>query len=157
MVGHLSRTFNFKKLTDVQKEILYCMAILPVQWIPADLKKWLGLSNSYNIVYLVKHAWFEQREKKYYMHPVVKEVVKRGIQIPKDAVLRLLKGIGDEIVYKDNPDVEKAKLFLSFAESILDVLSDEMDLVISEVTYHIAVLYSQFGDYDQAKSISGIA
>ncbi len=151
LVGHLSRTFNFKKLTDVQKEILYCMAILPVQWIPADLKKWLGLSNSYNIVYLVKHAWFEQREKKYYMHPVVKEVVKRGIQIPKDAVLRLLKGIGDEIVYKDNPDVEKAKLFLSFAESILDVLSDEMDLVISEVTYHIAVLYSQFGDYDQAK------
>lgn len=64
------------------------------------------MQNNYNINYLVKHAWFECREKKYYMHPVVKEVVKRMIPMPENIVLRLLNGIAGDIAYKENPDKE---------------------------------------------------
>lgn len=84
LIGHLCRTFNLKRLNDIQKEILYCMAVLPVQWISYDLRRWLNLQNNYNFNYLIKHAWIERSENGYYMHPVIKEVVKRSLEISKD-------------------------------------------------------------------------
>lgn len=147
LIGHLCRTFNFKKLNAVQRAILYCMAILPVQWIPYDLKKWLKLQNNYNINYLVKYAWFERSESGYYMHPVIKEVVKRGLDAPKDAILQLVIGIGKDISYKENPDFEKSKLLISFIEGILDFIPEEKSNIISQVLYNIAMLYGQFGEY----------
>lgn len=151
LIGHLCRTFNFKKLNDVQKKILYCMAVLPVQWIPFELKKWLNLQNNYNINYLVKYAWIVNSENGYYMHPVIKEVVKRGLEIPNDCILQLLRGIDKEIAYKENPDIEKSKLYISFAEAILEFLSEVKNPVISQTAYDISMLYGQFGELEQAK------
>lgn len=151
LIGHLCRTFNFKRLSDIQKEILYCMAILPVQWIPYDLRRWLNLQNNYNFNYLIKHAWIERSENGYYMHPVIKEVVKRSLDISKESTLRLLDGIGNEIAYNENPDLEKSKLYISFAEAILDFLDGMKNQVISQAAYNISMLYGQFGEFAPAK------
>ena len=151
LIGHLYRTFNFRKLNQTPKEILCCMAVLPVQWIPCDLKRWLNLQNNFNINYLLKYAWIESSENAYYMHPVIKEVVKRGLKISKEPLLQLLKGIGDDISYLENPDIEKSKLYMSFAEAILSFLTGMKNHTISQVAYNIALLYSQFGELEKAR------
>ena len=151
LIGHLCRTFNFDKLNDTHKMILYCLAILPVQWIPYGIKKWLSLSNNFNINYLVKHAWFESSEKGYYMHPVVKEVVKRKIILEKTIILSLLKGIVDDISYNENPDYDKSKMLISFVESILNFIQDEKGEIVTQAFYNISMLYGQFGEYINGK------
>ena len=150
LIGHLCRTFNLEKLNDTQKEILYCMAVLPVQWIPFDLMRWLNLQNHHNFNYLIKYAWIERSESGYYMHPVIKEVVKRILSISNDSILRVLENIGKDISYKENPDIEKSKLYVSFAEAILDFLSGEKNKIISQVAYNISVIYGQFGELTKA-------
>ncbi|MCH5343395.1 MAG: hypothetical protein J1E64_05090 [Acetatifactor sp.] len=157
LIGHLCRTFSLTKLNDVQKRILYCMAILPVQWIPFELKRWLKLQNNYNINYLIKYAWIENSENGYYMHPVIKEVVKRSLDIPNDGILQLLGEIEKEITYKENPDIEKSKLYISFAETILDFLSGVKSPVISQAAYNISMLYGQFGELAAARKYVDLA
>lgn len=85
---------------------MYCLAILPVQLIFTQLKKWLGLNNNFNINYLVRHAWFSKDEKGYYMHPVIKEVVKRMLDIQESSLCKLLNSLKEEINYKKNPIFE---------------------------------------------------
>lgn len=151
LIGHLCRTFNFKKINEIQKQILYCMAVLPIQWIPYDLRRWLNLQNNYNFNYLIKYAWLQRSENGYYMHPVIKEVVKRSLNISKDTILRLLEGIGNELSYKENPSLEKSKLYISFAEAILDYLQGMKNQIISQTAYNISMVYGQFGEFMQSQ------
>lgn len=150
LVGHLCRTFNFDRLNELQKKVLYCIAILPVQWIPCDIKRWLKLSNNHNINYLIKHAWFDSSELGYYMHPVVKEVVKRKIIVKNDSILEFLQELSNDISYKENPDYGRSKLISSFVESIISYLIDEKNEIVTQALYNVSMLYGQFGEYDKA-------
>lgn len=149
LVGHLSRTFNFDDLSSTQKKILICIAILPNQWVPYRFKEWIGLENNYNINYLVTHAWIVNGELGYYMHPVIKEVVKRGIPFSENTIMKLIAGISEELGYRDCMNVEKAREMIPFAESAMGVVKTDNE-VISKTSYNISVLYGQLGEYDLA-------
>lgn len=150
LVGHLFRTFNFEVLTEVQKKILSCMAIMPNQWVPYKLKDWIGLENNYNINYLVSHAWIVTSELGYYMHPVIKEVVKRGIVISQETIMELLAGISKELEYRENPNPELSREMISFAKAILKAVKIENEIV-SRLTYNISMLYAQMGENNFAE------
>lgn len=153
LIGHLCRTFSISKLNKEQKEILYCLAVLPAQRIPLKLKKWLMLSNSYNVNYLAKYAWFVKDEKGFYMHPVIKEVVKRMIEPQQTALRKLLSGLEEELSYHENPPYEESMMLISYVESILPLLDNGS--VDAQLFYNISMLYGQFGVYDKALNYIG--
>ena len=101
------------------------MSILPVERISDQFKEWLGLPNRYNLNYLEKYAWFVSDEQGFYMHPVIKEVVKRVIEPQQDAVALLLKNLTEEISYKENPEHERSMQIISYIESILPYIKEE--------------------------------
>ena len=144
LIGHLSHTFNTEKLNSQQKRILYCMSILPVERISYQFKKWLALPNRYNLNYLEKHAWFVSDEQGFYMHPVIKEVVKRVIEPQQDAAVLLLKSLTEEISYKENPDHERSMQIISFIETILPYIDEDQSAVCAQAFYNISMLYGQF-------------
>lgn len=148
LIGHLCKTFSLKRLNKEQKAILYCLAVLPVQRIPVRMKKWLKLPNNYNINYLVKYAWFSKDEKGFYMHPVVKEVVKRMVEPQQDALCTLLLGLEEELSYCENPVHEDAMPLISYVEAVLPLL-DDTDIQ-PQLLYNISMLYGQFGEYKKA-------
>lgn len=144
LIGHLSHTFNIAKLNVQQRRILYCMAILPVERISHQFKDWLELPNRYNLNYLEKHAWFVADEQGFYMHPVIKEVVKRVIDPQPDAAALLLKNLTEEISYKDNPDHERSMQIISYIEALLPYLKESEPEILAQAFYNISMLYGQF-------------
>ena len=150
LIGHLSRTFNTEKLNAHQKRILYCMSILPIERIPYRFKEWLGLPNRYNLNYLEKHAWFVSDKQGYYMHPVIKEVVKRTVEPQKDAAVLLLKNLTAEIPYKENPDFEYSMQIISFIEAVLPNIEVVQPEVLAQAFYNISLLYGQFNYNEKA-------
>lgn len=150
LIGHLSRTFNTEKLNAQQKRILYCMSILPIERIPYRFKEWLGLPNRYNLNYLEKHAWFVSDKQGYYMHPVIKEVVKRTVEPQRDAAVLLLKHLTDEIPYKENPDFEYSMQIISFIEAVLPNIEAVQPEVLAQAFYNISLLYGQFNYNEKA-------
>lgn len=148
LIGHLCKTFSLKRLNKDQKAILYCLAVLPVQRIPLKMKNWLNLPNNYNINYLVKHAWFAKDEKGFYMHPVVKEVVKRMVEPQQNALRMLLLGLEKELSFCENPVYEDTMSLISYAEATLQFIDETY--VQPQLLYNISVRYGQFGSYDMA-------
>lgn len=148
LIGHLCKTFSLKRLNKEQKEILYCLAVLPVQRIPVRMKNWLKLPNNYNITYLVKYAWFSRDEKGFYMHPVVKEVVKRMVEPQQNALRTLLLGLEEELSFRENPVYEDVMSLISYVEAVLPFLDDTY--VQPQLLYNISTLYGQFGAYEKA-------
>lgn len=144
LIGHLAYTFSTEKLNSQQKRILYCMSILPVERISDQFKEWLGLPNRYNLNYLEKYAWFVSDEQGFYMHPVIKEVVKRVIEPQQDAVALLLKNLTEEISYKENPEHERSMQIISYIESILPYIKEEQREICAQAFYNMSVLYGQF-------------
>lgn len=148
LIGHLCKTFSLKRLNKDQKAILYCLAVLPVQRIPMKMKSWLNLPNNYNINYLVKYAWFTKDEKGFYMHPVVKEVVKRMVEPQQNALQMLLLGLENELNFCENPIYEDTMSLISYAEAALQFLDDTY--IRPQLLYNISTRYGQFGAYDRA-------
>ena len=144
LIGHLAYTFNTEKLNPQQKRILYCMSILPVERISYQFKEWLDLPNRYNLNYLEKHAWFVADEQGFYMHPVIKEVVKRVIEPQQDAAALLLKNLTEEITYKENPDHERSMQIISYIEAILPYIEESQREICAQAFYNISMLYGQF-------------
>lgn len=156
LIGHLLHTFNTEKLNQQQKRILYCMSLLPSERIPYKFKIWMELSNSYNLNYLERHAWFIADNQGYYMHPVIKEVVRRAIIPQTDAAEMLLKNLTKEISYTENPDHELSMRLISFIEAVIETVPLLLENVpvgiLAEAYYNISVLYGQFKDYTKALS-----
>lgn len=87
----------------------------------------------------------------FYMHPVIKEVVKRLVSVSEDILYVLLEGLEKELSYQESPDYEASMLRCSFADAILQNISRKDKLVISEIYYDMSVIYGQFGEYLLAK------
>lgn len=144
LIGHLSHTFSTEKLNRQQEKILYCMSILPAERISYQFKEWLGLPNRYNLNYLEKHAWFVTDEQGFYMHPVIKEVVRRIVKPQQDAAILLLKNLAEEISYKENPDHERSMQIISYIEAILPYIENIQAEVFAQAFYNISMLHGQF-------------
>lgn len=148
LIGHLCKTFNTQKMNQQQKAFLYCLAVLPVQRIPLALKNWLKLPNSYNINYLKKRAWFLKDAEGFYMHPVIKEVVKKMIEPQQQVLKDLLKSFEGELSFKENPKYEKSMEIISYVEAVLPFLDDISEM--PQLLYNVSMLYGQFGVYEKA-------
>lgn len=85
-----------------------------------------------------------------YMHPVIKEVVKRTVEPKRDAAVLLLKSLTDEIPYKENPDFEYSMQIISFIEAVLPNIEVVQPELLARAFYHISLLYGQFNYNEKA-------
>lgn len=84
------------------------------------------------------------------MHPVIKEVVKRVINIKDDGLLRFLSGLEEELSDVENPEFENSMFLISCAEIVWEYLSDNSKNLVPQLIYNISMRYARFGIYDKA-------
>lgn len=148
LVGHLCRIFSVKKLSDVQKYILAHFAFCPLEQIPKIIKEWLLLNNFTNINYLMKYGWFVETELGFYMHPIIKEVVKRTCKLSQKDFLGLIKSLVNFSKYKRNKGVANVIPYYQYIKCVLEVCT-EINQDIAQLYFNIAVLDQEMNNYSQ--------
>lgn len=150
LVGHLCKIFPVSKLDKERKYILAHFAHCPLEQIPKEMKNWLGISNKYNINYLKKYGWFVENEQSYYMHPIIKEVVKKICLLEHVDYSELLKSLEALTRYDRNIGVAKALPYYPYVKSVLKHVDDMVTPSIAWLYFNCAWIEKCLKNYEMA-------
>lgn len=151
LVGHLCKLFSTRKLTSQQKYILVNMSVLDLYYIPCEFINWINLPNKSLLNYLEKHAWINNTDMGYYMHPLIVEVVKRLCDTDYSMVKKMVCGMAD--FFEFHPDKCASDLIplLPYAQNIIRRYGKIYTKEMVTLQYDISIIQWQSGDYKSAE------
>lgn len=147
LVGHLSKIFSVDKLDAQKKYILGHLAHCPNEQIPKEIKKWISASTNYDIKYLIKHGWFLEHEHTYYMHPIIKETVKKTCILHYQDYIPLLNSLSKLSMYDRNAGIKKALPYLSYMQCIIKQVENEINPDIAWIYFNLGWMYRLLGEH----------
>lgn len=150
LIGHLSKIFPINKLKDSQKYILAHFAYCPLEQIPVHLLKWIGVENRYNVNYLIKYGWFVENDNSFYMHPIIKEVVKRFYELKNEDYATLLTSLEELTHYNRNREISKILQYRAYIESVLREVGMQITPVVAQLLFNFAVIEEETENYTAA-------
>lgn len=153
-----------KGLDDKSKDILRCMALLPLamQISREDLKEHLAIWNIENIApaltMLVERGWLDKvqapgQKPKYKMHPLIADVVVRHLEVGAEFAEEYVKRAA-EMIHYDNIDPEhnlfEKNKFKPLAERLINLFWDENREEMSNLLDNLGTLEEYFIFYHKA-------
>lgn len=153
LVEHLCRIFPINKLNERQRYVLAHFANYPLEQIPVELKDWIGLSNKYHINYLIKYGWFVENKKSFYMHPIIKEVVKKVCNLTLNDYRELLSRLNQEINYNRKLGIGDAWIHNPYYKRLIDQTSDLYTIESAWFHFYYACLAEESNQYNNAIDI----
>lgn len=150
LVGHLCKIFSTKTLAKEQKYILAHFANCPIEQIPKKIKKWLGLSNKHHINYLKKYGWFVENTDTYYMHPIIKEVVKRLCALEPTDYQILLENLEKITHYSRKIGVSETLSLFPYVEAVLKQIEGMINPTVASLYFNMAVMQEETKKFSQA-------
>ena len=150
LTGHLAKIFSVEELDLDKKYILAHFANCPMEQIPKDIRKWIHFSKNYPIKYLMTHGWFVENELSYYMHPIIKETVKRNCKLEYQDYVPLINSLSSLSMYDRNMGIKKALPYFSYMQSVLENVKDEVNPDIAWICFNLGWMSRLLGDFSKA-------
>ena len=154
LVEHLIRIFPVEKLNEEQKYILYHFAICPLEHTPGDILEWIDIKRRSTVKLLERYGWFvhEAKNKTYYMHPIIREVVVRVCKPEKEWFDNLICNIVKVTRYDRNLGSAQKELYSSYLKKIIS-LTVQWEIVnadVAQLYFNLSVLEQFRKNYDEA-------
>lgn len=149
LIGHLCRIFSIRKLGLKHRQILGAIALYPLNQVPKEVLYWLNVQNNTTIRFLIRHAWFTEDNDSFYMHPIIKEVVRRLCPLKYEDSGALINAILKKTEYQNKIPILKIMEWIPYAEQVVKRFRYNYTLEIASLEYNIATAYSVTGNYTQ--------
>ena len=154
LVEHLIRIFPVEKLNEEQKYILYHFAICTLEHTPGDILEWIDIKRRSTVKLLERYGWFvhEAKNKTYYMHPIIREVVVRVCKPEKEWFDNLICNIVKVTRYDRNLGSAQKELYSSYLREIIS-LTVQWEIVnadVAQLYFNLSVLEQFRKNYDEA-------
>lgn len=150
LIGHLCKLFSVRTLNGQRRYILGNMAILSEQPVPREFLQWINVKNMHNVRYLINHAWFADNDKTFYMHPIIRDVVRRLCPIDYEESRYLIQNITKLTDYRPNWDIKKVLFYLPFIEEICKTYNSVIDFDLAALYYNLSIIYWEIKNYRKA-------
>lgn len=149
LAGHLCKIFPIDKLTKEQKYILAHFALCPYEQIPKEIKNWIDIPGhgTHNLRYLIKYGWFVENEQSYYMHPIIKEVVRRISEISFEDYSILINSLENLTHYSRNKNASSRLIFYPYVKTVLDKISYKIKPEIAQLYFNLATIEKETNNY----------
>lgn len=150
LVGHLCKIFPVNKLRKEHKYILSHFANCPLEQIPKLIKDWLGIVNHSNINYLKKYGWFVENTDSFYMHPIIKEVVKRICRLHTRDYETLIENLKNFTQYNRNVGIAPVLPYFPYIKSVLNNIDGNISPSTAYLFFNSACIEELAGNYENA-------
>ncbi len=150
LVGHLCRIFPVSNLNDEERYILAHFANCPLEQIPKNIIKWLGLKSRRSVNVLIKYGWFIENDNSFYMHPIITEVVKRICTLNSRDYDILIYNLDVMSCYDRNLGVAHVLPYYQYIRKVIEVNADKIDKSIAHLCFNLGVVDEQTKNYDRA-------
>ena len=149
LAGHLCRIFPVEKLNQEQKYILAHFAFCPLEDIPLEIENWIGLKSRRSVRTLIKYGWFSERDNTYYMHPIVKEVVKRTCFLKEEDFLVLASSLAERTKYNRNTGVSATLPYYPYMKLVLDKIKNRITPSAAWICFNLGCIDRLRNDLNQ--------
>lgn len=147
--GHLCRIFPVEKLTQEQRYILAHFAFCPLEDIPVEIENWIGLKNRRSVKVLIQYGWFSERKNTYYMHPIVREVVKRTCSLSEEDCLVLASSLAEITKYNRNAGVSATLPYYPYLKLVLDKIKNRIVPSAAWICFNLGTIDRLRNDLNQ--------
>jgi tetratricopeptide (TPR) repeat protein len=147
----LQTVFDLSKLTKKEKHAAANLSVLPSVYIPAeDVCAWIGLETKQEINELIDQGWLKQDAGfSLYMHPVVREVVRRKTTPTGRTCEKLIASLARKLYLEPAENPIDKKVYVIFAEEVLRHL-DEKAAALATLANNLSGIYQALGQLDRA-------
>jgi len=148
---HLQAVFDISKLTPKEKHAAANLAVLPSVYIPArDVCSWIGLTGKREINGLLDKGWLKQDQGySLYMHPVVREVVRRKTTPTVKTCKKLIDSLADKLYLESGANPIDKQGYVIFAEEVIRHL-EEKTAALATLANNLSSIYQALGQLDRA-------
>lgn len=150
LVGHLSRIFPISNLNEEEKYVLAHFANCPLEQIPKNIIKWLGLQSYRSVNVLMRYGWFVENEKSFYMHPIIKEVVKKVCMLKLEDYDMLIYNLDIMSCYDRNLGVEHILPYYQYIKFVIEENVNKNDKSLAHLCFNLGVVDEQTKNYKSA-------
>lgn len=141
IINHLKYVFNVFSLTAHELSILKVLSLLPNVPVPFESYKWFNLPSISVFNHLSKYAWLKQTDNGFFMHHVIKEVIRSSCKI----TLADCKSVISYFIYHlqggEDKSVQEYNDLLPFSEYILEHFFDSKSSKIGFLRYAVGQAY----------------
>jgi tetratricopeptide (TPR) repeat protein len=140
---HLQTVFDLSKLTKKEKHAAANLSVLPSVYIPAkEVCAWIGLKTKKEINGLLDKGWLVQDAGfSLYMHPVVREVVRRKTTPAGKTCEKLIESLTIKLSLKPRENPIDKKGYVIFAEEVFRHM-DEKTNALATLANNLSLRFS---------------
>lgn len=153
IINHLKYVFDITNLNENELTVLKCLAIFPNMSVPTDAYKWFELPNLRLFNHLTKYAWLKKTDNGFFMHHVIKEVIKCSCEITIEDIKKVIFYFIKELESDESKSIKHYNSLLPFAEYVLNHFNDSQNIEIGLLCCSIGQAYYYVGKYSEAMSI----
>ncbi len=160
---HLKKLFDMQQRSEDDKKVLNSFAILPekCRCSLAEVEQWLGFKDS-DLDEVIKDGWlsFDKESKKYYLHPLVRTIVRFDFTEDAQNEKNLApQGTADKILdyfWKDCKWFKIANGYVSLqrligiVEAAMGAVADEESERFGSLYHRLGYIHNNLGAYDKA-------
>ena len=153
---HLKKLFDMQQRNDEEKHILNDFAVLPTSYnyTAEEIKTWLGYNDT-QLDNLVDDGWLSFSNNSYFMHSLVKEIVRLDYvdsKAPKSTASQFLEFVSDnKNRYFDEKEVySSTQRKIAIVQSVLDAIENEKTELFADVYHNLGVALKGQASYREA-------
>lgn len=151
VIEHLKCVFDISSLDKNEQKVLKILSVFPNMTVPKEIYKWLKLPNKNIFNYLVKYAWLNELDDGYYMHHVIKEVIKNSCKITLNDFKTVISFFVDYLESGEHISVQDYNRILPYVESVANYFTKNNSTMIGELYRAIGIAYYAIGKFTEAK------
>lgn len=153
IINHLKYVFNIATLSSKELAVLKILSLLPNMPIPSVAYEWFDLENINIFNHLAKYAWLKQTDNGFFMHHVIKEVIKDSCKITINDCKKAMTFFIAHLQGDESKSVQDYNDLLPFAESLLEHFSNSKSVYVGFLSYAIGQAYFYTGKFSEAMSL----
>ncbi|MCD7992781.1 MAG: tetratricopeptide repeat protein [Clostridia bacterium] len=150
VIDHLKYVFDISSLDKDELKVLKVLSIFPNMPVPADIYRWFNLSNMNLFIRLTKYAWLKKTDNGFFMHHVIKEVIKSSCRITLNDCKNIIDYFIRHLASNESTSIMDYNNLLPFAEFTLNYFSKSTSAKIGLLCISVGQAYYYTGKLSEA-------